>query len=65
MPTRQIADPDIHVLVTRWLARAEELLAQADAMRDADARQTMQEIAAKYEKMAQDLERRMRRADET
>jgi hypothetical protein len=38
-------------------ARAEEVLAQAEAMKDADARRKMREIAANYEKLARRLEK--------
>jgi hypothetical protein len=63
-PTRQvIPDPEIHLLIARWRTRAQELLAQADAMLDADARLTMQEIAAKYEVLAQRVEQRVGIAD--
>ena len=37
-------------------ARAQEVLAQAEIMQDADAQQTMREIAARYERLAQRLE---------
>ena len=37
-------------------ARAQEVLAQAEIMQDADAQQTMREIAASYERLAQRLE---------
>ena len=61
---RLMPDPEIHLLVVRWRTRAQELLIQADATLDADARITMQEIAAKYEVLAQRVERRIGRADE-
>jgi len=38
-------------------ARAQEVLAQADIMQDADAQQTMREIAASYERLARRLEK--------
>lgn len=64
-PTRQVMpDPEIHVLVKRWRARAEELLAEAEKMLDRDARLTMQEIAAKYEVLAQRVEQQIRRTEE-
>jgi len=63
-PTRQvIPDPEIDVLVKRWRAQAAELLARADAMVDADARLMMQEIAAKYEVLAQRVEQRVAEVD--
>jgi hypothetical protein len=37
-------------------ARASEVLAKAETMKDADARQKMQEIAAGYERLARRLE---------
>jgi len=38
-------------------ARAQEVLAQAEIMENADAKQTMREIAASYERLAQRLEK--------
>jgi hypothetical protein len=52
------------LLVSRWRARAQEVLAQAETIRDADARQTMREIAEKYERLAQQVEQQAGRADE-
>jgi hypothetical protein len=40
----------------RLRARASEVLAKAETMKDADARQKMQEIAAGYERLARRLE---------
>jgi hypothetical protein len=37
-------------------ARAEEILAKAETMSDADAREMMRAVAAKYEKLAQRIE---------
>jgi hypothetical protein len=37
-------------------ARAREVLAKAETMKDADARQKMREIAAGYERLARRLE---------
>ena len=51
-------DPELLFLVSRWRARVQELLAQAETMRDAEARQMMQEIAAKYERLAQQVDQR-------
>jgi hypothetical protein len=46
------------LLLARELrARAEEVLAQAETMKDADARQKMRAIAASYEKLAHRLEK--------
>jgi hypothetical protein len=51
-------DAELLLLVSRWRARAQEVLAQAETMRDADARQTMREIAARYERLAQQVSNR-------
>jgi hypothetical protein len=61
---RHVRDPELLILVGRWRARAQELLTLADTMRDAEAQQTMREIAAKYERLAQRVEQRAERADE-
>ena len=37
--SRHVRDPELLMLVGRWRARAQELLAQAETMRDAEARQ--------------------------
>jgi hypothetical protein len=61
---RQVTpDPELLLLVSRWRARAQEILAQAKTMRDAEARQTMREIAARYERLAQRVEQRTGRAE--
>jgi hypothetical protein len=61
---RQITpDPELLLLVGRWRARAREIVAQAETMRDAEARQTMREIATRYERLALRVEQRTRRAD--
>jgi hypothetical protein len=61
---RQVTpDPELLLLVSRWRARAQEVLAQAETMRDAEARQMMREIAARYEKLAQRVEQQAGRAD--
>jgi hypothetical protein len=61
---RQVTpDAELLLLVSRWRARAQEVLAQAETMRDADARQTMREIAARYESLAQRVEQQASRAD--
>ncbi len=61
---RQVTpDPELPLLVSRRRARAQEILAQAETMRDAEARQTMQEIAARYERLALRVEQRTCRAD--
>ena len=53
-------DPELVLLISRWRARAVELLAQAEKIRDADARLTMHEVAAKYEILAQRVEQQIR-----
>ena len=50
-------DADPLLLVTRWRTRAEEILAQAETMTDANARQEMRETAAAYECLAAELEK--------
>ena len=61
---RQVTpDPELLLLVSRWRARAQEVLAQAETMRDADAQQMMREIAARYEGLAQRVEQQAGRAD--
>jgi hypothetical protein len=63
---RQVTpDAELVLLVSRWRARAQEIRAQAEAMSDAEARQTMQEIAAGYERLAQRVEQQTRRAEKT
>jgi len=51
------------LLIGRWRARARELLAQAETMLDAEARQMMRDTAAKYERLAQQVEQRTGTAD--
>ncbi len=50
-------DADPLLLVTRWRTRAEEILAQAETMTDANARQEMRETAAAYECLAAQFEK--------
>ena len=57
-------DPEVRLLIIRWRTRAQELLAQAQTMLDADARLTMHEVAAKYEVLAQRVEERIGKANE-
>jgi hypothetical protein len=54
---------ELLLLVSRWRARAQEVLAQAETMRDAEARQTMREIAARYESLAQQVEQQAGKVD--
>ena len=56
-------DAELLLLVSRWRARAQEILAQAETMGDAEARQTMKQIAAGYERLAQRVEQQTRRAE--
>jgi len=45
-------------------ARAKKVLAQAETMKDAEARRVMREISADYERLAQRIERASRDAGE-
>ena len=61
---RQVTpDAELVLLVSRRRVRAQEILAQAETMSDAEARQTMREIAARYESLAQRVEQQAGRAD--
>jgi len=61
---RQVTpDPALLLLASRWRARAQEILGQAETMRDAEARQMMREIAARYETLARRFEQHMGHAD--
>jgi capsule polysaccharide export protein KpsE/RkpR len=62
---RHVRDPEIQLLVSRWRARRQELLAQAETMTDAGAQQTMREIAAKYERLEQQIEEQAGEPDQT
>jgi hypothetical protein len=57
---RVTPDPKLLLLVNRWRARAQELLAQAETMSDAE---TMREIAAGYERLVQRIEQRIHSTD--
>ena len=50
--------PDLKLLglASSLRARAEEVLATVETMKDADAKQKMRDVAAGYEKLAQQLE---------
>ena len=61
--SRAKPDPELVLLISRWRARGQELLAQAEAMLDAEARLAMREIAAKYEVLAHRVEQEVSRAD--
>jgi hypothetical protein len=54
-------DANFQLLVTRWRTRAEEILAQAEAVTDADARQEMRQTAAAYEDLALQVEKEFHR----
>jgi hypothetical protein len=54
-------DANFLLLATRWRTRAEEILAQAEAVTDADALQEMRETAAAYEDLAAQLEKESHR----
>ena len=60
---RVTPDPELALLISRWRGRAQELLTQVEKMLDADARLTMQEIAAKYEVLAHRVEQQVGKAD--
>ncbi|SRR6266436_6791281 len=49
-------DAELLALVSRWRARAEELLLQAETTNDADARLRIREIVARYQRMAERAE---------
>jgi hypothetical protein len=63
---RQVTpNAELVLLVSRWRTRAQEILAQAEIMSDAEARQTMQKIAAEYERLAQRVEQQTRLGEKT
>jgi hypothetical protein len=49
-------DEKLLLLARNLRARAQEVLAQAEIMENAEAKQTMLDIAASYERLAQRLE---------
>ena len=49
-------DANLLSLARDFRARAEEILARAETMHDADTRQKMREVAAGYEKLAHRVE---------
>jgi hypothetical protein len=56
---RQVTpDQKLLLLADHWRAHAKELLLRAETMNDADARQRMLEVAASYERLAQQVEQR-------
>jgi hypothetical protein len=57
-------DAKLLSLARNLRARAQEVLAQAEIMENAEAQQTMCEIAASYERLAQRLEYEAGGADE-
>ena len=50
-------DAKLLSLARNLRARAQEVLAQAEIMENAEAQQTMREIAASYERLARRLEK--------
>lgn len=56
-------DAKLLLLARNLRARAEEVLAQAEIMENAEAQQTMRDIAASYEQLAQRLEEKSGEAD--
>jgi len=50
-------DTKLLLLVRNLRSRAQEVLAQAEIMENAEAQQTMCDIAANYERLAQRLEK--------
>jgi hypothetical protein len=51
-----MVDVNLLSLARDLRARAHEILARAEAMYDTDAQQTMREVAARHEKLAQRVE---------
>jgi hypothetical protein len=51
-----MVDSNLLSLARDLRARAQEILARAETMYDSDAEQTMREVAARQEKMAQRVE---------
>jgi hypothetical protein len=50
-------DEKLMLFARNLRARAQEVLAQAEIMEDAEAQETMREIASRYEQLAQRLEK--------
>ena len=55
-------DQKLLVLARDWRARAKQILAKAETMSDADAREMMRAVAAKYEKLAERIEQQANEA---
>jgi hypothetical protein len=55
-------DHKLLVLARDWRARAKQILAKAETMSDADAREMMRAVAAKYEKLAERIEQQAEEA---
>jgi hypothetical protein len=53
---RKMPDHKLLALARDLRTRAEEILAKAETMSDADARDMMRAVAARYEKLAQRVE---------
>ncbi len=60
---RVTPDPKLLLLASAWRARAKEILLRAETMKDADARREMREVAASYERLAQQVEQVSGEAD--
>jgi hypothetical protein len=56
-------DSKLLMLASGWRAHAKEILLRAETMKDADARQEMREVAASYERLAQQVEQLSGEAD--
>ncbi len=53
---RVTPDPKLLLLASAWRVRAKEILLRAETMKDADARRETREVAASYERSAQQVE---------
>src|SRR5258706_16218051 len=53
---RVTPDPKLLLLASAWRVRAKEILLRAETMKDADARRETREVAASYERLAQQVE---------
>jgi pyruvate-formate lyase len=60
---RVTPDPKLLLLGSGWRARAKEILLRAETMKDAHARQEMREVAASYQRLAQQVEQLSGEAD--
>jgi hypothetical protein len=53
---RVTPDSKLLLLATTWRTHAEEILLQAETIKDANARREMREVAASYRRLAQQVE---------